>query len=156
MADKKDYEVGYRKPPKETRFKTGRSGNPRGRPRKPKETFTSLLEEEGQVRIPIVINGKRTFVSKKKALSKKLWSDALSGNPRAQAMLEKRLTQEAEKRAVDQTEAADARKSLREKLLGLAEMNKRSATENGASPEEIANLEEIKQRFMPRPDGETS
>ncbi len=27
-----DYEVGYGKPPRHTRFKKGRSGNPRGRP----------------------------------------------------------------------------------------------------------------------------
>ena len=28
-----DYEVGYGKPPKATRFKPERSGNPKGRPR---------------------------------------------------------------------------------------------------------------------------
>jgi hypothetical protein len=27
-----DYEVGYGKPPRDTRFKRGQSGNPRGRP----------------------------------------------------------------------------------------------------------------------------
>jgi hypothetical protein len=32
MADKKDdYDVGYGKPPQNTRFKKGQSGNPRGR-----------------------------------------------------------------------------------------------------------------------------
>ncbi len=30
--DEDDYEVGYRKPPKHSRFKPGQSGNPRGRP----------------------------------------------------------------------------------------------------------------------------
>lgn len=30
-----DYEVGYRKPPVAGRFKPGRSGNPRGRPKQP-------------------------------------------------------------------------------------------------------------------------
>ena len=28
-----DDEVGYKKPPKKTRFKPGRSGNPKGRPK---------------------------------------------------------------------------------------------------------------------------
>ena len=28
----RDYEVGYGKPPRHTRFANGRSGNPRGRP----------------------------------------------------------------------------------------------------------------------------
>ncbi len=31
---RKDYEVGYGKPPKDTRFKKGRSGNPAGRQEK--------------------------------------------------------------------------------------------------------------------------
>ena len=30
-----DYEVGYGKPPKHSRFKPGQSGNPKGRPRVP-------------------------------------------------------------------------------------------------------------------------
>ena len=29
----KDYEVGYKKPPKEYQFKPGVSGNPKGRPK---------------------------------------------------------------------------------------------------------------------------
>jgi hypothetical protein len=31
--DPGDYEVGYGKPPNETRFQKGRSGNPKGRPK---------------------------------------------------------------------------------------------------------------------------
>ena len=37
MSDDKtldDYEVGYGKPPKNTQFRKGVSGNPRGRPKK--------------------------------------------------------------------------------------------------------------------------
>jgi hypothetical protein len=30
------YEIGYRKPPKATQFRKGRSGNPRGRPKRSK------------------------------------------------------------------------------------------------------------------------
>jgi hypothetical protein len=32
MSD--DYEIGYKKPPRHTRFKKGQSGNPKGRPKK--------------------------------------------------------------------------------------------------------------------------
>lgn len=40
-----DYEVGYGKPPKDTRFKPGQSGNPQGRPRGAKNRRPALNEE---------------------------------------------------------------------------------------------------------------
>ncbi len=40
-----DYEVGYGKPPRHTRFQPGRSGNPRGRPKDTKNLKTDLIEE---------------------------------------------------------------------------------------------------------------
>jgi len=39
------YNVGYRKPPIEHRFKKGKSGNPRGRSKRPSD-FATLLEEQ--------------------------------------------------------------------------------------------------------------
>ncbi|MEM1050942.1 MAG: DUF5681 domain-containing protein [Pseudomonadota bacterium] len=52
MSD--DYEVGYGKPPKSTRFKKGESGNPYGRPKKkerdPAHDPSSILSEPITVR----------------------------------------------------------------------------------------------------------
>ena len=49
MSDSKsDYEVGYKKPPKDTQFKPGQSGNPLGRPKGTKNLKTDLMEELGQ------------------------------------------------------------------------------------------------------------
>ena len=49
MADKHDDEkVGYKRPPKRTRFKKGQSGNPKGRPKKQNDianTFDRTLTE---------------------------------------------------------------------------------------------------------------
>lgn len=37
MGEDRDYEVGYGKPPKASRFQKGRSGNPQGRPKQAKQ-----------------------------------------------------------------------------------------------------------------------
>ena len=42
--DDKDYEVGYKKPPKHTQFQPGQSGNPAGRP--PKSRNLKRLVDE--------------------------------------------------------------------------------------------------------------
>jgi hypothetical protein len=80
MAD--DYEVGFGRPPKATRFKRGESGNPRGRPRrKPnfKDDFNAELRE------PLVVheNGRERRLTKQRALIKSLMSLAIKGNVRA-------------------------------------------------------------------------
>lgn len=40
-----DYKVGYKKPPKNTQFKKGRSGHPEGRPRQKKNSLADDLAE---------------------------------------------------------------------------------------------------------------
>lgn len=75
----KDYEVGYGKPPKQSQFKPGRSGNPRGRP-KQKRTLTAKLEHELKKSITITENGRSTKVSKGDALAKTLVAKALKGD----------------------------------------------------------------------------
>jgi hypothetical protein len=82
-----DYEIGYGKPPKMTRFKPGQSGNPRGRPRGSKN-FSVLLEEELKQRVTINENGRRRRITKLAAIAKHMVNKSLSGDPRLlQALL---------------------------------------------------------------------
>jgi hypothetical protein len=55
MAD--DYKVGYGKPPRDTRFKKGQSGNPRGRP-KVRKNMKAMLEAALARKVSVRVNGK--------------------------------------------------------------------------------------------------
>jgi len=85
MADeygKKDYQVGYGKPPKHSQFKPGQSGNPTGRPRDSRNV-KSVLIEVAQEEMVITENGESKVVSKQEALIRSLYAQALSGDKQA-------------------------------------------------------------------------
>ena len=77
-----EYEVGYGKPPKHTRFKKGRSGNARGRPRGARNLKTELQEELAET-IQIKEDGKAKTISKQRAMLKSLTAKAVRGDTRA-------------------------------------------------------------------------
>lgn len=78
----KDYEVGYGKPPKETRFKKGQSGNPKGRPRGSRNFKTDLLDT---LKAPVQLKekGRPKTVSTQQAALLRLREKALGGDARA-------------------------------------------------------------------------
>ena len=65
--DERDYEVGYGKPPRHTRFEPGRSGNPRGRPPGAKNMKTLLNKALNELVI-VTEDGGRRKVSKREAI----------------------------------------------------------------------------------------
>jgi len=65
--DERDYEVGYGKPPRHTRFELGRSGNPQGRPGGSKNLLTLLNKALNELVI-VTENGGRRKVSKREAI----------------------------------------------------------------------------------------
>jgi hypothetical protein len=73
------YEVGYRKPPKDTQSKKGSSGNPKGRPKKARD-FDHELLRESRASITLNENGSRRRISKHEAAIKQLINKAISGN----------------------------------------------------------------------------
>ena len=77
-----DYEVGYGKPPRETRFAKGQSGNPRGRPSGAKNLATLLREALNE---PVIVteNGGRRKVSKRQAIITQLVNRSATADFRA-------------------------------------------------------------------------
>lgn len=86
---KQDYPVGHGKPPKHTQFKKGQSGNPKGRPRKPKPApkpprFHQLptetyLETEAYRELLLRENGKEITLPATQAILRALAAGAIQG-----------------------------------------------------------------------------
>ena len=76
------YKVGYRKPPKHTQFKPGRSGNPRGRSKGTKNLKTDLIEVLGE-KVLVREGDRQVWVSKQRAAVMTLVAKTLKGDGRA-------------------------------------------------------------------------
>lgn len=77
--DDSGYRVGYGRPPVHTRFRPGRSGNAKGRPKKSRN-FKTELEEELCERVLVKEGGLAKKVSKQRAMLKAISAKAMSGN----------------------------------------------------------------------------
>jgi hypothetical protein len=102
---KRDYEVGYGKPPRHSRFRQGESGNPRGRPRGASNLAT-LLDRALNERVVVSENGRRKRITKREAVLKQLVNKAASGDPKSIYLLL------AEMRQVEGREAPPAESLL--------------------------------------------
>lgn len=76
------YEIGYRRPPASGRFKPGKSGNPKGRP-KGSRNFLTLLEQELNKTISVTENGRKRKLTRLQAIVKRMVSHALNGDQKA-------------------------------------------------------------------------
>lgn len=102
MADQNNADktntVGYGNPPTHTRFKKGKSGNPKGRPKGTLNVAT-VLERTLRERVVINENGRRKTVTKLEAAFKQLTNKAASGDFKALQLLTS-LVRSAEEREI--------------------------------------------------------
>jgi hypothetical protein len=74
--------VGYKRPPRQSQFRPGQSGNPKGRPKKA-TALPDVFLKELRTRVPIVSNGKRKKVSLLEAIVKQHLNKAANGDAKA-------------------------------------------------------------------------
>jgi hypothetical protein len=81
-----DYAVGYRRPPKASQFTTGKSGNPRGRP-KGSRSVGAILQEIIRQKIAVTEKGKTRRMSALEVMFRRLVNDAMRSDARAMKLL---------------------------------------------------------------------
>jgi hypothetical protein len=86
MSETHDNAGGYKRPPRGSRFKPGRSGNPKGRPkgaRNLKTDLTALMKQ----RVAIREDGELRHVSRQEAMLLSLFEKAVRGDVKASAQI---------------------------------------------------------------------
>jgi hypothetical protein len=91
--DADDYEVGYRKPPVEHRFKKGQSGNPKGRPKKAARPLTTaadvrrMLIKAAEDPIDVLVNGRTQSIAAIYAVFRKQVLRGAAGDARSSKLV---------------------------------------------------------------------
>jgi hypothetical protein len=78
-----DEPVGYKRPPKNTRWRKGQSGNPQGARSQPAQSLAELIDSLLLEAIQIVESGEKKSIPKLEAVMLQLWAKELAGNRRA-------------------------------------------------------------------------
>jgi hypothetical protein len=94
-VEEKPYRVGYGRPPAETRFKPGASGNPKGR-RKKAPSFSEVTEQVLDEKIEVRIGDRVLRMSNRQALVRSAIRQAHAGKPRLLTVLPAIMRYESE------------------------------------------------------------
>ena len=129
------YEVGYGKPPRETRFRPGRSGNPRGRPKKPK-SIQERFERELARKVPVRDDDRVRKIPKIDLWVRRVIADAIQGSHQASRILiEMRAASDEEiakgvaEKNIEELTAEDL--EILDRYLARVDLDARSAKDDG-------------------------
>jgi Family of unknown function (DUF5681) len=79
---KRDYEIGYGRPPVATRFRLGGVGNPKGRPKRAK-TVGRIIQDAMMTPVRIEVNGKPKTMTAQEVIIRNLVRSAARGDTKA-------------------------------------------------------------------------
>lgn len=111
-----DYEVGYSRPPRQHQFKTGQSGNPRGRPKGvPSEIdmLTALLNKK----IPVQERGRIRQVPVLEVAYRRVIQNAMQGDLKAMNFLINRMATVAQSRSGETPEMNEDDRAVLESFV---------------------------------------
>jgi hypothetical protein len=120
--DENDYPVGYGKPPDANKFRAGRSGNPKGRPKGGRNSST-LLNQALDEKVIVKEGGRQRTITKREAAFKQLVNKAAAGDQRAIQLLMNELRQLQERPDAASAEPAPLRDGEREIMNQLTHAN---------------------------------
>lgn len=95
MANGKNGDVGYKKPPKHSQFKKGQSGNPSGKAKK-SPSFVDLIMQEAAKVVPVKVDGQTKTLSQLHVMVTALFRKAMNGDLAAAKLITQVLAHEAE------------------------------------------------------------
>ena len=116
MSDQGNQPAGYANPPAQHRFKKGKSGNPRGRPRKQDDLWSHMNRVLGR---KVKLQGGDDQIPIREALIRRLRELALAGDRRA-LELQRRILAEAGAADVDRFEPEEEKRKVVEALRRIA------------------------------------
>ena len=120
MTNDEPPSVGYMNPPQHTRFKKGKSGNPRGRPRK-QEDLNTVLHRVLNRKVRVKDDDQTMPI--RDALMRKLRELALQGDRQAMA-LQRRIIAEA---GIADPDTCSPEGKIRQILRNISRMQKKAA-----------------------------
>lgn len=122
-----DYDVGYGKPPVETRFRKGQSGNPAGRPRSRKQDGDKSLFNVVMDELKRPLPGSSEAIETGVAVIRSLLVQAVKGQASAQKLVLPLLIAAYDAQPEDDTKPYDLEKLSLDELKTLKELSRKMA-----------------------------